>query len=230
MEENRPLWEDRNKFIQNHLETIKKSLSENLSKMPNKDLPFMEQHLRALYFEAYFLMAQGFYNSGLVLCGILLESIVKEKLFMEGVSDEDLEKLDLGKSIQKARDLKVLPDEELSFFDKKRDTLRNPYAHFNKMKLSEGIYFPTWKIPSDQIVPKLIELDTRVKKGELTEAQARQELIKGIKPELMSSKEMRLIAHIAKNQMEKEYAPSIFSEIDKFIREFSEKYFKPKSL
>ena len=225
-------WEDLNlyankeDFIKMELDRIKNSLSKTLGKLPNKELPFMEPHLRALYFETYFLLAQEFYNASLVLMGILLENIAKEKLFMEGVKDEKLEKMNFGQVINESKD--ILSPKELDFLKKKKEELRNPYAHFNKMKLSEGIYFPGWKIPSNEIVPKLIALDKRVKNGELTEEQARQELIKGIKPELISSKEFRPIAHIAKSEKEKASAIDNFLEINKFVRDFAKKYFKPK--
>ena len=194
--------------------------------LPNKELPFMEPHLRSLYFETYFLLAEGFYNASLVLMGILLETIVKEKLFIGGIKDEELEEMNFGKALTKIKPF--ISEDEFKFFEDKKLKLRNNYAHYNKMKLSEGIYFPSWKIPkSKEIVPRLIDLDKRVKKGELTDAQAKQELIKAIKPELMSSKEFRPISQIAKNEMEKKFAPVIFLEIDKFIRNFAIKYFKP---
>ena len=197
MDEEIFIFENKEEFIKNHLESLKKPLSENLNKLPNKELPFMEPHLRAMYFETYLLMAQGFYNSSLVLCGILLENLVKEKLFMDGISDKELENMNFGQAIKKAKDMNILTSEEINFLELKRDNLRNPYAHYNKMKLSEGIYFPVWKIENP--VEKLISLHERVNKGGLTEAQARQELIKGQKPEFMSSKEFRPLSQNAKS-------------------------------
>jgi len=224
--EDRKIYPDKEKFIESELDRIKNSLSKMLDKLPNKELPFMEPHLRALYFETYFLLAQEFYNSSLVLMGILLENFTKEKLLMEGTSNEELEKMTFGEVIKKCRQNGFLDVEELSFLENKKKTLRDPYAHYNKMKLSKGIYFPTGKIHNP--VEKLKQLHKRVEKGELTESQARQELIKGIKLELMSSKEFPPMAQIAKSEKEKSSALDIFLEIDKFIREFAEKYFKPK--
>jgi len=225
MEENRVFWNNKDEFIQSHIGNIKKKLSENIDRLPNKDLPFMESHLRALYFQTYFLIAEGFYNASLVLGGILLENLVKEKLFIQGISDKEIEEMNFGRAIQKCREIKVLTENELGFLNDKKEKLRNPYAHYNKMKLSEGIYFHTWKV--DNAVEKLITLQEKVTKGEITEAQARQELIKGINPELMSSKEFRPIANIAKSMLEENgLAISLFLEIDKFTRDFAEKYFK----
>jgi len=222
------IYQDKEKLIESELGRMKNSLSKMLDKLPNKEIPFMEPHLRALYFETYFLLAQEFYNASLVLMGILLENIAKEKLFIEGVKDKELEEMSFGKVISWFEKMEVLDSQELEFLKKKKEELRNPYAHYNKMKLSEGIYFSGWKIPSDGLVSKLIALDKRVKDGELTEKEAQQELIKGVKPELISSKEFRPIAHIAKREREKVSAIDIFLEIDKFIRDFAKKYFKPK--
>lgn len=224
--ETQKIYLDKEKFIETILKDRGKILNINIDKLPNEELPFMEPHLRALYFETYLLLSEGFYNASLVLCGILLENLVKEKLFIDGVSDEELEEMTFGQTITKCKNEGILNEDELNFLINKKEKLRNPYAHYNKMKLSEGVYFPVWKIENP--VEKLVALDKRVKAGELTEAQARQELIKGINPEPMSSKEFRPIAHIAKNMLEEEgLALSIFLEINTLVREFAEKYFKP---
>lgn len=217
-------YSDKNKLIEIELENTKKIMSERLDKLPNNELPFMEPHLRALYFETYFLIAKGFNNASLVLMGILLENIIKEKLFMEGLKDEELEKINFGVALNKIK--QFISEEEFKFLEDKKSKLRDPYAHYNKIKLSEGIYFPAWKIENP--VEKLISLQERVNKGELTETQARQELIKGVKPELVSSKEFRPISQIAKSEKEKSQVIDEFLEIDKFVRDFAEKYFKPK--
>ena len=224
-DETQKIYLDKEKFVGNILRDRKNNLLENIDKLPNEELPFMEPHLRALYFETYFLLAKGFYNASLVLMGILLENVIKEKLFMEGTKDEELEKINFGVALNKIK--LFISDEEFKFLDDRKLRLRNPYAHYNKMKLSEGIYFPAWTIENP--VQKLIALQERVNKGELTEAQARQELIKGVEPELMSSKEFRPISQIAKSEKEKSQVTDVFLEIDGFIREFAEKYFKPKN-
>ena len=223
--EEQKIYLDKEKLIENELANTREIMSKTLDKLPNKELPFMEPHLRSLYFETYFLLAKGFYNASLVLMGILLENVIKEKLFMEGTKDEELEKINFGVALTKIKPF--ISDEEFKFLDDRKLRLRNPYAHYNKMKLSEGIYFPVWTVENP--VQKLIALQERVNKGELAEAQARQELIKGVEPELMSSKEFRPISQIAKCEKEKSQVTDVFSEIDGFIREFTEKYFKPKN-
>ncbi len=223
--EEQKIYLDKEKLIENELANTKEIMFKTLDKLPNKELPFMEPHLRSLYFETYFLLAKGFYNASLVLMGILLENLIKEKLFIEGIKDEELEKINFGVALNKIKPF--ILDEEFKFLDDRKLRLRNPYAHYNKMKLSEGIYFPVWKVENP--VQKLIALQERVNKGELTEAQARQELIKDIEPELMSSKEFRPISQIAKNEKEKSQVTDVFLEIDGFVREFAEKYFKPKN-
>jgi len=217
---------NKEELIGRELENMKVNLTKNLDKLPNEELPFMESHLRALYFQSYFLLAYGFNNASIVLDGILLESVTKEKLFMDGISDEKLEQMNFAQAIRKCKEMGILSESELVFLEEKNKLIRNPYAHYNQFKISEGIYFPTWKIENP--VEKLISLQERVNKGELTEVQARQELIKGVKPELMSSKEFRPLGQIVKSEKEKIDSIDIFLEIDKFIRKFAEKYFKPR--
>src|SRR3989344_457366 len=163
--EDRKIYADKEEFIKIELGKKKDSFLKTLDKLPNKELPFMEPHLRALYFETYFLLAQEFYNASLVLMGILLENVVKEKLFIEGIKDEELEKISFGGALKKITPF--ISEDELKFLEDRKLRLRNPYAHYNKMKLSEGIYFPTWKVENP--VEKLIVLQERVNKGELNE-------------------------------------------------------------
>ena len=222
------IFDDKKEFIQNLLKSKREILSSNLDRLPKEELPFMEPHLRVIYFESYFLLANGFYNASLVLLGILLENLAKEKLFIEGFSDKDLEDMNFGQTIKRCEDMAILEIGELTFLKNEKINLRNPYSHYNKIKLSKGVYFKTWKINNP--VDKLKALDEQVKKGEITEAQARQKLVEGIEPTLLSSKELRPLAHIAKNKLEEDgFAISKFLEIDKFTRNFAEKYFKPKN-
>ena len=224
--ETQKIYINKDKFIENILEDRKRHLNEIIDKLPSEELPFMEPHLRAIYFETYFLMAEGFYNASLVMCGIFLESLLKENLFMNKISDEKLEKMTFKQAIDMTRDMNLLTEQELKFFENKKNNLRNNYAHYNKMKLSEGFEFFAWKIPSGEIVPKIVSLLERTQKGEITEQEARQELMKG-KPEVMTPKDLRPLSQTAKSEREKQFAPSIFSEIDKFAREYAKKYFKP---
>jgi len=219
------LYEDKDKLIETELKNLKNELNKNLDKLPNEELPFMEPHLRALYFQTYFLIVYGFYNASLVLCGILLETITKERLFNEGIKDEELERMNFGGAISKCKSMKVLDEDELKFLESKKDELRNPYAHYNKMKLTKGKYVPTWRIPN--IVDKIKALDKLVTSGKITEAQAGQELIKGINPILKSSKEFRPMAQLIKSEEDKNKAIPIFLEVDRYVRAFALKYFNP---
>ena len=101
--EEQKIYLDKEKLIENELANTREIMSKTLDKLPNKELPFMEPHLRSLYFETYFLLAKGFYNASLVLMGILLENVIKEKLFMEGTKDEELEKINFGVALTKIK-------------------------------------------------------------------------------------------------------------------------------
>jgi len=226
-EKKQKLYLNKDKLIETELASTKDTMSKMLDRLPNEELPFMEPYLRALYFETYFLVAKGFYNASLVLMGILLENIVKEKLFMENIKDEELEKINFGRAIIKIKPF--ISEDELKFLEDRKIRLRNPYAHYNKMKLSEGIYFKAWKIPSEGLLPKIIELDKMFREGKLTKTEVQKELTKGIKPEMLSSKELRPMAHIAKSEREKSQVVDVFLEVDKFVKKFAEKYFKPKN-
>jgi hypothetical protein len=215
---------DREKLIKIELDRTKKALDENLDKLPNEELPFMEPHLRSLYFQAYFLLAYEFYNASLVLSGILLESLTKEVLFNNGVGDEQLEKMDFGNAISECRKRSLLEDSELNFLEEKKDTLRNPYLHFNQIRLTRGLYVRGWKIPIEDFKASL----EKVKLGKLTGKEAVKDLIKGKIPELVDSKSFRPVATILKGEVDKKICFPIFLEIDKFVREFAKKYFSPK--
>jgi len=107
--------------IKIELEQTEKNLSENLYRLPQEELPFMEPHLRSIYYQAYFLLAYGFYNASIILCGILLESITKEKLFIQGIKDEELEGMNFGDTIRKCKSMEILDETELNFLRDEKD-------------------------------------------------------------------------------------------------------------
>ena|SRR3989344_8293229 len=217
---------NKEKFIEEYLNDKREKLFENLNKLPNKELPFMESHLRALYFQTYFLLAEGFYNVALVLMGILLETLTKERLFMNSVTDANLEKMNFYGAIKECKERELLTSEELNFLKTINIELRDPYIHYNKMKLSEGASFLGGKIINP--VGKIISLLEKTLKGELTDKEAKKELIKDVKFEPMTSKDFRPLAQMGKSEFENKEAINIFLEVDKFTREFAKKYFKPK--
>src|SRR3989344_1839931 len=95
------IFNDKEKYVDRILVDLKKNVEKNLENLPNEELPIMENHLRALYFETYFLLVLGFFNASLILCGVLLESLAKEKLHMAGISDEEIETFTLETTIKK---------------------------------------------------------------------------------------------------------------------------------
>jgi hypothetical protein len=217
---------DKEERIKIELEQTKKNLSENLDRLPKEDLPFMEPHLRSIYYQIYFLIAYGFYDASIVLVGIFLESITKEKLFIGGVLDEKLENMDFGSAISECKRRKSLSSEEITFLQEKKEKIRNPYLHNNQIKIAEGKEVVGWEIKDP--VNKLINLMERVRGVEITEEQARKELIKDTPPKLLNSRTFRPAAHIIRCEEVKEKSFNIFLEIDKFVRAFAIKYFKAK--
>lgn len=215
------MFEDKYKLIEQELIKVKKNLEVNLDKLPKEDLPFIEPHLVALYFQTYFLTAHGFHNPGLIMCGVLLEALVKQRLYESGISDNKIEKMDFGKAITECEKMKILGKEEIEFLRNKKDKLRNPYLHYNQIKLTEKIQVPLGQIPLD----KLKEFILKVSKGELTEQEARNQIFKNSNPKLKSSKEFRPLGQVIKSQIDEEIAIPTFLEIDNFLRSFCKKYF-----
>lgn len=210
--------------IKIELEQTKNNLSKNFDKLPEEELPFMEPHLRSLYYQIYYLLAYGFYNASIVLVGIFLESITKEILFINGVTDAELESMEFGPAILECKKRNLLLPEEIIFLFDKKDKIRNPYLHNNQINLTKGKYFDIYKISKP--VERLINLDKMVKDGKLTEQQARGELISGLNPEQRDSTSLRPLAQVARTQEEEKKAFSIFLDVDKFIRKLAIKYFK----
>ena len=119
------LFDDKEKLIKKELENLRDKLEINLDKLPNEELPFMEPHLKALYFQVYFLTAYGFHNPALTMCGVLLEALIKQRIFDNGVSDEKIEEMDFGVAIKECSKRKIISEEELNFLKDKKNKLRN---------------------------------------------------------------------------------------------------------
>ena len=58
MNEITPIFNNKEEFIKQYLKDKEDKLSTHLDKLPNQELPFMESHLRALYFQSYFSRRQ----------------------------------------------------------------------------------------------------------------------------------------------------------------------------
>jgi len=223
------LFDNKEKFIQRELKNLRNKLEVNLDKLPNEELPFMEPHLRALYFQVYFLTAYGFNNPALTMCGVLLEALIKQRIFDSGVPDEKIERMYFGGAIEECSKKEIISNEEVNFLKNNKNKLRNNYIHYNQFKLTKGIQAPGWRAPGHEVVQKLIELDRKVKKGLLTEKEARIELVKGMEPRIISSKDARAVAQTFKSEIDERIAIPTFLKIDKFVREFAKKYFSIKN-
>lgn len=130
------------------------NLTINLVCMPdligNDDI--IETNIFLIYREAYFSIAFGNYNAGLLLLGQLLEVITKEIILIN--TGKTLPKATFGNAIKHAEGKKILHPEDVRFLKEFNENIRNVYSHY---KLSEIIgpdtKVPLWKIPFDSSKP-----------------------------------------------------------------------------
>lgn len=205
--------QEEQKYLEMLLGNLEKTALKRLEMLPNPhEIPFMEPHLRALYFETYNLTAFGFNNASLVMQGVLLEAFVKEVIYYKEGKDF---KGEFGPAIQRCDEKEYLGPKEIDFLRRFKNNIRNRYQHTDIEEISAGIKFPAWKVRPEDVLDKdkITAIKKKIREGTL-------------KPEFLGRDELRPLGFLAKSKVDEMAIPQ-FMETDKFVRAMAEKHFKP---
>ncbi|MGE5574542.1 MAG: hypothetical protein ACM3UL_00250 [Ignavibacteria bacterium] len=134
--------------------------------------------LKVLYEDCYQTLLIGRYNASIVMMGVFLESLMKERIRLKTGKDFVQP---YGACIDKLRGIKRLPKgktkrlehgylvepKDIVFLERFRDKIRNTFTHFDQAKLVEGRVLRGWEIPFDILInkEKFEELMSEVKSG-----------------------------------------------------------------
>lgn len=173
------------------------------------DLPI--PRLFFLYEDCYQTLLIGRYNAPIVLMGVLLEAIMKERIRLKlGV--------DLygpyGACLEMIEKENLMELNDIRFLRKFKDEVRNPYQHADEKHILEGIFVHVWPLQFQGKISfeKLKKAIESVKSGQL-------------KPVLMPAN-IPLVSSVVKQQYDRNRAINLFNQVYDFLRAVNIKYFK----
>lgn len=105
------------------------------------DLP--DPSLFFLYEDCYFTLLAGRHNASIVLMGVLLEVIMKERISLKcGIDFRG----PYGACLEKIEKEKLMKTEDIQFLRKFKDEIRNPYQHADEAEILQGVFVPVWPV------------------------------------------------------------------------------------
>jgi len=166
-----------------------------------------------LYEDSYHTLLIGKYNASIVLMGVLLEALMKERIWL---------KLGLyfrgayGACLRKIENERLMDAKDISFLRKFKDNIRNPYQHADDAQIVKEMgFYRVYPIPIDnsKSVAKQLEQGMKsVKTGKL-------------KPVLMPVTHP-LVRDIAKKEYDRKQVIGFFNQVYDFLLSAKIKYFK----
>jgi len=202
-------------FLKKTLDGMEDVALKTLLELPDLfDLPFMEPRLLSLYRETYILTMFGMWNASFVMQGLLLEALTKEVIYIKEKTDF---RGTFGRAIVRCKSRGYLDADEIEFLDKFNTQIRNRYQHIDIKEIAKGINVRAWKIPVKELKDK--ESLDRAMNGIRT----------GINiPQLIGYNELRPAGFLIKSKIDEHSALPQFLVVDRFVRKFAAKHFKPK--
>ena len=166
-----------------------------------------------LYEDCYHTLLIGKYNASIVLMGILLEALMKERIWLKlGIYFRGA----YGTCLRKIENEKLMDAKDISFLRKFKDNIRNPYQHADDAQIVEEMgFYRAYPIPIDNSKPVAKQLEQgmkSVKTGKL-------------KPVLIPVTHP-LVRDIAKKEYDRERVVGLFNQVYDFLLRSKIKYFK----
>jgi hypothetical protein len=175
------------------------------------DLPVPQ--LFFLYEDCYHTLLIGKYNAAIVLMGLLLEAIMKERI-----------RLHLGKDffgpygacLRIIAERKLMDAADIAFLRRFKNRVRNPYAHVDESQVLQGIFVKAWEIPLETVLSpaKFEETMKEIQKG-----KRKPKLIPATNP---------IVRPVVKREYDRNVAISLFNQVYDFLICAHMKYFKQK--
>ena len=165
-----------------------------------------------LYEDCYYTLLIGSYNASIVLMGVLLEAIMKERIRLKlGIDFRG----PYGACLHKIDSEGLMRAEDIRFLRKFKDETRNPYQHADESKILEGIFVPVWPLQfeGELSLEKLEQGFERAKSGQL-------------KPKLLPAADVPAIRPVVKQAYDRKRAINLFNQVYDFLLAAKVKYFK----
>lgn len=167
-----------------------------------------------LYEDCYHTLLIGKYNASIILMGVLLETLMKERIWLKlGI---DFQR-PYGSCLQKIESKRLMEPNDIYFLKKFKDEIRNPYVHANEVKILEGVFVPVYSLEFEGkfSLKKLEEGFKRIRSGQQ-------------KPKLLSASDFPEIRSVVKQEYDRRRVIDLFNQVYDFLLVAKIKYFKPR--
>lgn len=174
------------------------------------DLPI--PRLFFLYEDCYHTLLIGRYNASIVLMGVLLEALMKERIRLKlGIEFQH----PYGPCLKKIEKERLMDAKDIQFLRTFKDKIRNPYQHADEYKILQGCFAKVWpfKIEGELTFEKIEQFMKDVTAGKL-------------KPKLLPAADIPSIRSVVKQSFDRVRAIELFNQIFDFLIEANARYFK----
>jgi len=165
-----------------------------------------------LYEDCYYTLLIGRYNASIVLMGVLLEALMKERIWLKlGI---DLRRA-YGACLSKIKKEKLMEVKDIQFLRKFKDEVRNPYQHTDESEILQGLFVRVWPLQFEGglSLEKLEQVMKNIKSGRL-------------KPKFLPAADVPAIRSAVKQTYDRNRAINLFGQIYDFLLVAKVKYFK----
>lgn len=177
----------------------------NQADLPNPRLFF-------LYEDCYHALLIGRYNASIVLMGVLLEALMKERIWLKlGIEFRH----PYGPCLKKIKEERLMEAKDIKFLIRFKDEVRNPYQHADESQILKELFVPVWPLEfkGKLSLQKLEKVMKDAKSGRL-------------KPRLLPAADIPAIRSVVKQAYDRNRAISLFNQVYDFLRLAKIKYFK----
>ena len=162
-----------------------------------------------LYEDCYFNMLIGRYNAAIVLMGVLLEALMKERIYLKlGIEFRE----PYGACLKKIEEERLMNVRDIRFLRDFKNKIRNLYQHSDEKEILAGLYIKIWPIKiwpiqfkGDLTIEKLNKAYEKVKTGEF-------------KPVWVPAWQFPAFVSVVKQERDKRRAVPLFNEVYDFVR------------
>lgn len=198
-------------------------LSENWKKHAENIFPLMmvlephdieDCHIYSCYKDVYQTLFIGRYTASIILMGVLLEAIVKERIRLK---TGKYFKGSLGNALNELRNKKLMDNWDIIYLKNLKDEIRNPYQHVDDEMILKNKYLQHFPLEFKNENPDLAKIMKLV--DDAVSGKIQPTTIPADTPE---------IRKIAKERISKKLALILFNNITEFLIAANVKYFNNK--
>jgi hypothetical protein len=156
-----------------------------------------------IYEDCYHCILTGRYNASIVLLGVLLEALMKERIYLK--SGMDFQK-PYGAALKEIKNEGWMRYEDIAFLEWFKNEIRNPYQHSDEKKIMKGKYVAVWpiNIGKDFTLEKLADFRSEINS-------------KKIPPQFVPVSDVPAVRSVVKKEYDEKNSVKLFNQVYDFL-------------